>query len=322
MKNSKFNAKSFFKHAMGVLSTGLAIIVIYLLLWTTGKIDPLSSETIIEFCIVYGLTIYTKIFWYKDTELKVREDETYIENKNTVLDAIDTVTDIDDFDNFIDNLNIQNFNTVINNHCKLLTPLNYKLSLSDKWNLSLMRVFNRKKYKSITDIKLFYFNRYCYKIENKASKVHKLSSSRILTMSRQDLLDDRNFAAHNRNRYIVTGSIISFIIVMALAPLSFVSKEDVDVIATVLKMLTYLLSIFFNIIFTIFNARIETLASDFEYFRKLLNIIDRYNNYKSNPIKCIKISYAKEVDYANTANNSRKEISADSNDIVNRFSES
>jgi hypothetical protein len=313
IKDSKL--KIFFKNAMGVSSTALAIIAIYLLLWTTGRIDPLSSETIIEFCVVFGLTIYTKIFWYKDTEIKVRNTEEYIENKTAVLDALDEVTDIEDFDIFIDDLNVQNYNTVVTNHCKLLTVKSYKLRFGDKLYLFWIKLFRHKYYKNIDNIKEFFLKRYCYKIENKASKIHKLSASRILTMSRQDLLDDRNFASSHRRRYIILGSMLSFVIVFALASLAFDSKEDVDIIATITKMLTYLISILYNIILTVFNAKAETLTSDNEYFRRLINIMDRYSSYKKNPVLHAKITYVKEDENADIANNSNSEDFADTNNI-------
>jgi hypothetical protein len=251
------------------------------------------------------LAVSAKGFWYASVENSVRTSAKYLDNKMTVLDALDReVTDPQHFDKFIDNENIRNYNLFVANHVGNLTEQNFKLPLYIKFVNWLY-----KKLGLPTKSKRYYLNRYIIKIERKAMKLHKLSSANILTLCQTSdgLVDDRNSANKHKWGYFITSTVMSVAIMFALAMIGFSAKEDIDTTATLLKMLMYSVTIISSILQTILRAYMTVQYDDTLYFKKIMSIVDKYISFKASPVIVSKVSYLKEDTDAKSVNKPRKQ---------------
>ena len=277
---------------LGIFTSILMVAVIYILLYLKGVIGPPDSSAVIEFCIITGLAIYCKIFWYKSCENKVRTSEGYLKDKQALADEVDEViTDAYDFDKFIDVENTLNYNRYMISKCKTITPDNYKLSLADK----LYRLFHRK----IATTKSFFYQRYVAKCERKATKINQLSASRILTGSSCELVDDRNFAKRDKLRYIIFGTVISVALFGLMSLIDFDRRSDIDAVETAAKMAMYVISMIFTILITILSATFNTRQDDYDYMRRTYKILDKYRNYKLKPITAEKVNFRIDLEVKN-----------------------
>ncbi|MBR4889685.1 MAG: hypothetical protein IKU15_00310 [Clostridia bacterium] len=298
--------KTMLLNSLGVLSTILSMVVIYLILYTTGVIKTLNSRTLIEFGVMTFLAIVARSFWYLSTENSIRTSDKYLKNKGNLIDYIDTeVLDMQDFDNFIDNENLRNFNLYIMNKCRTMTLDNFKLSFGDKLDKLGRRLTFRKQ-----RTKLEYFNRRILKTERKAMKIHKLSSSNIVTLSNSNygLTDDRNNAAKSKIIYFIGSTVTSILMMAVTSMVSFSSNEDVDTLAAATKMALYCSSILSSILQTIFNAHTAVQRDDIDYFKRIEAIITKYKTYKTNPIIVKRLNYLLCEEEVNNADNSSKKI--------------
>jgi hypothetical protein len=250
------------------------------------------------------LSISAKGFWYASIENSVRLSKTYLENKTIVTDTIATeVTDVQNFDEFIANENIRNYNLYLANHCGSLTEKNFKIPLHS-------RIANwfRKKFGKRQKSTIFYLNKYIVKMERKAMRLHKLSAINILTLCNTSnvLVDDRNNATKRKWSYFITSTILSVAITFALAMIAFTSRTDIDTKATLMKMLMYSVTIISSILQTVFRAYMTVQYEDTAYFKKVMTIIDKYKSFKHSPVMVSKVSYLKEESNAKSNNNPSK----------------
>lgn len=276
--------KKFMLNIVGVSATLVSIGIIYLILFKQGIIKDLSHTFWIEFGIVSFLMVEMRTFWYKDTELRLRNSEEYIEKKGLVEDAIEeTVDDAEDFDAYIDIENNINYNVYIKNNTDNVTSKNYKLTLFDKLQnlkISIVNLFCKvfHKQQQVIFSREYFFEKFKIRIQQKACKIHKLSSSGILTMSQQPLLDDRNYAAKHKLLYLLFGTITT-ILVIALAALIGFNEKLTDE-ETLTKFAIYTGGMLFAIGQTVVTATMSIRLGDFNYFRRILKIMDRYSSYK------------------------------------------
>ena len=295
--------KKFIMNFLGVITTAATLAVIYFVLYMTGAVKSLSNEVIIEYIVMLVLSLITKSFWYVSIESSFRTSKEYTDLETTVLETMNTlVEDTYDFDEFISNENIVNYNKYITSKCRGLTVDNYKYKFYDNIERLFRCIFHHKKDKR------YYAIRYIHKIESKASKLHQLSSANILTFnsSGSGLTDDRNIANKKKFMYIIGGSLMSAIFTFVTAMIGFDPRTDVDERAAVIKMIMYSAQIIMSVLQTIMQAHMNVKSGDTEYFRKIENILEKYRIYKENPQVVTYITYElKEV------NNAANKYSAD-----------
>ena len=286
-------------NGLGALTTAATIAIIYFVLYLQGVIRHISQATVIEFLVLIILSGSTKFFWYTSTESSIRNGKSYNEKKESALAAIkEIVVDQQDFDKFIDNENDKNYNRYVSNHCKNLTIRNFRPTFLNKIE-NLYRKFKKLPLKTNVD----FLNDYVHRIERKANALHKLSASNILSLSvsEEGLTDDRNNASSEKMKYLIGGSILSIITTFATAMISFQPNADVDTKAAAVKMVMYSANILMSILQTIIKALITVGTSDTEYFRKIINILEKYEDYKVKPERVTRVEYEiKEVENAVT----------------------
>jgi hypothetical protein len=281
--------KTLLLNLLGLVTTVGTIAVIYFVLYLQGSIKHLGQDTVIEFVVMIILSSSTKFFWYMSTESSIRNSEKYIKRKDLAIDAInEIVKDQQDFDNFIDIQNLVNYNTYVSNRCKGLTPNNYKLTFRHK----LINLFRRLAHLRPRTRREF-LNAYVLRVERKASKIHKLSASNIVNLSDDEdgLIDDRNKAAKAKTKYLVMGTLFSIVSMFATAMIGFAPNPNVDMKAATVKMVMYSANILMAILQTIFKAYLSVSTNDTVYFRKIVNILEKYESYKENPVTINKVSY-------------------------------
>lgn len=286
-------------NGLGAITTVATIAIIYFVLYLQGIIRHIDQATVIEFLVLIILSGSTKFFWYSSTESSIRNSKSYTDKKESALAAIkEIVVDQQDFDKFIDNENDKNYNRYVSNHCKNLTIRNFRPTIWNKLE-NLYRKF--KKLPPKTNVE--FLNDYVHHIERKANGLHKLSASNILSLSvsEEGLTDDRNMASSAKMRYLIGGSILSIVTTFATAMISFQTNADVDTKAAAVKMVMYSANILMSILQTIIKALLTVSSSDTEYFRKIVNILEKYEDYKVNPEKVVRVEYEiKEVENAIT----------------------
>jgi hypothetical protein len=281
--------KTLLLNLLGLVTTVGTIAVIYFVLYLQGSIKHLGQDTVIEFAVMIILSSSTKFFWYMSTESSIRNSEKYIKRKDLAIDAInEIVKDQQDFDNFIDIQNLVNYNTYVSNRCKGLTPNNYKLTFRHK----LINLFRRLAHLRPRTRREF-LNAYVLRVERKASKIHKLSASNIVNLSDDEdgLIDDRNKAAKAKTKYLVMGTLFSIVSMFATAMIGFAPNPNVDMKAATVKMVMYSANILMAILQTIFKAYLSVSTNDTVYFRKIVNILEKYESYRENPVVINKVSY-------------------------------
>lgn len=281
--------KTLLLNLLGLVTTVGTIAVIYFVLYLQGSIKHLGQDTVIEFTVMIILSSSTKFFWYMSTESSIRNSEKYIKRKDLAIDAInEIVKDQQDFDKFIDIQNLVNYNTYVSNRCKGLTPNNYKLTFRHK----LINLFRRLAHLRPRTRREF-LNAYVLRVERKASKIHKLSASNIVNLSDDEdgLIDDRNKAAKAKTKYLVMGTLFSIVSMFATAMIGFAPNPNVDMKAATVKMVMYSANILMAILQTIFKAYLSVSTNDTVYFRKIVNILEKYEAYKENPVTINKVSY-------------------------------
>lgn len=281
--------KTLLLNLLGLVTTVGTIAVIYFVLYLQGSIKHLGQDTVIEFAVMIILSSSTKFFWYMSTESSIRNSEKYIKRKDLAIDAInEIVKDQQDFDNFIDIQNLVNYNTYVSNRCKGLTPNNYKLTFRHK----LINLFRRLAHLRPRTRREF-LNAYVLHVERKASKIHKLSASNIVNLSDDEdgLIDDRNKAAKAKTKYLVMGTLFSIVSMFATAMIGFAPNPNVDMKAATVKMVMYSANILMAILQTIFKAYLSVSTNDTVYFRKIVNILEKYESYRENPVAINKVSY-------------------------------
>lgn len=292
--------KTLLLNLLGLVTTVGTIAVIYFVLYLQGSIKHLGQDTVIEFAVMIILSSSTKFFWYMSTESSIRNSEKYIKRKDLAIDAInEIVKDQQDFDNFIDIQNLVNYNTYVSNRCKGLTPNNYKLTFRHK----LINLFRRLAHLRPRTRREF-LNAYVLRVERKASKIHKLSASNIVNLSDDEdgLIDDRNKAAKAKTKYLVMGTLFSIVSMFATAMIGFAPNPNVDMKAATVKMVMYSANILMAILQTIFKAYLSVSTNDTVYFRKIVNILEKYESYRENPVAINKVSYYVE-EVQNAINN-------------------
>lgn len=281
--------KTLLLNLLGLVTTAGTIAVIYFVLYLQGSIKHLGQDTIIEFAVMIILSSSTKFFWYMSTESSIRNSEKYVKRKDLAIDAInDIVKDQQDFDNFIDVQNLVNYNTYVSNRCKGLTEKNYKITFRHRL-INFMRRLAHLRPRTQRD----FLNAYVLRVERKASKIHKLSASNIVNLSDDEdgLIDDRNKAAKAKMKYLVMGTLFSIISMFATAMIGFAPNPNVDMKAATVKMVMYSANILMAILQTVFKAYLSVSTNDTIYFRKIVNILEKYESYKTNPVKIEKVSY-------------------------------
>lgn len=291
--------KNWIVKTLGIFTTLLNIVLIYLILFKDGKLRPLSTTILIEFCTVIMIAISTKFFWYTSTESTIRTSQQYLEKRNIVSGAIEEhIQDAKEFDDFIEIENDNNYNKYVSNRCKNMTALNYKMSFFD-WLHWLIKRETRE----------FYMIRYMLKVERQANNQHKLSghSIRSLTQSDDGLTDDRNFADIKKIRFLWTGAVFSFSAMFLTAAIAFEDKLDMDIEYAILKMIMYVSQILFSILQSILKARMTVANEDMAYFNRILSILEKYIAYKNNPYTVERVSYIPKEVIDGTNNKSGKE---------------
>lgn len=295
--------KQWLVRLLGIITTSLSLVLIYLILYKDGNIQSISKSMLIEFAVIVMLALSTKFFWYTSTESSIRCSEDYMTKRESVTNLIsEEITDARDFDEFIDMENDINYNKYVSNKCRYMTVDNYKLSLFD-WVHWLFK----KKPKS------FYMTRYMLKVERDANKQHKLSGSNIrsLTTEINGLTDDRNNANRKKIQFLTTGTIFSLVSMFVTAAITFTDKENFDKDYAMLKMIIYTTNIVFSVLQAILKARLTVATEDIAYFNKIVSIVEKYSSFKIKRYTIEKISYIpKEVE-----NGSKNECSAKRIDV-------
>ena len=274
---------------IGAATTVLCIVIIYFILFVDGDIKEIGKSVIIQAASMAVLTLLVKNFWYLSAENHIRNGAKYLETKTRLLDRMDEViVDRYDFDIFIANENINNYNLFVDNHCRGLTPGNYK---PHWWYRFINRL--RPLFGITPKSNAYYLQKYTTHIEHRATKLHKLSASNILTLSPtyNGLNDDRNSAGAHKISYLISSTLVSLCTTILISLIGFHTKENFDKFAAIVTMLLYCVNILFAILQTLLKAVITVSKDDMDYFSRISNIIEKYENYKANPVIFEKVTY-------------------------------
>lgn len=292
--------KTLILNLLGLVTTAATIAIIYFVLYLQGTIKHIGQSTVIEFIVMIILSTSTKFFWYMSTESSIRNSDKYIEKRDLALGAInESITDQQDFDKFIDVQNLVNYNTFVSNRCKGLTPKNYKLTFANKLTNIKRRLAHQRP---LTPRE--FLNAYIMRVERKANAIHKLSASNIVNLndSEDGLIDDRNDANKSKRNYLISSTVMSIVTMFANAMIGFMPNSDVDKSAALVKMVMYSVTILMSILQAIFKAYVSVQINDTAYFRKIINILEKYVSYKESPVSIEKVNYYFEEEAKNAIN--------------------
>lgn len=295
---------------LGVITTAATLIVIYFVLYMTGVIKTIDKHVITEFVIVLVLTTSVKTFWYSSVESTYYSSQEYTDKiTNTSTEVDKTVTDANDFDEFIKYENINNYNKVIMSKCEGITIENYKY----RWFDNIERFF--RWFSMTRKDKGHYVRKFIHRVERRAMRVHKLSGSNILSFSttRYGLTDDRNPVKSAKFWYIMSGMIISTVLTFITAMLSFSPNPDVDTRAATIKFISYAIQIMYAILQTILNASTTVKRGINTYCNNIITILDKYEAYKTSPSESKLINYWEVLQNASVINKSDTARPADIN---------
>lgn len=294
---------------LGVITTAATLIVIYFVLFMTGVIKTIDKHIITEFAIVLVLITSVKMFWYSSVENSYYNSDEYTEKITAVSERIDeSVTDANDFDTFIKYENINNYNKVILNKCEGLSISNYRY----RWFDNIERVLRWPYWKQP---KSYYVEKFVHRVERRAMRIHKLSSSNILAFSttRYGLTDDRNPVKRAKFWYIISGIIVSTVLTFITAMLSFSPNPNTDTRAAAIKFISYAIQIMYAILQTVLNAGTSVKHGIRSYCNNIVTILDKYEAYKISTDKPTIIDYMEVLTHGNVINNTDQAREGDIN---------
>jgi hypothetical protein len=212
------------------------------------------------------LTIQVRVWWWNNTEEKrLKDDDIKQAKENYYKNLDDTVTDRQDFDDFIIVLNEENRQNYISNKLGSRNKDNIKLNLIDKYILKRSQL---EKYNAL------YF-----RILRKADKLKKIKSGEITSLTELKLLyDSKNYLKIKRKAYHFGMSIISFIFTTLIA--SVVFKELTITPENAFRFTLYLFSIVWTLGLTILTASKIVGTEVLDHIVRLQDILEKYKSYK------------------------------------------
>lgn len=253
--NKKFNAIT---KSIGWFTIIILCVMLFGVVFSVMGLSEPDAGFFIELLIVTMFLVNVRISTYNTTEeFTLRDKEILDAKENYDIFADESITNITNFNIFIDELNEKNKKTYIEN----------KLSSKSKDNFRVFGIFkgNYEKYKE--------------KVTLRAEKLKKIKPIEVTNRCETKLLySSRNRAVTIKSIYITTSSISSVVLSIIMATLMF--KELMFNIMAIFKYTTYLGSI----VYTIYNTRKysakTTRTETLFYLNRLTEIVSLYNEWE------------------------------------------
>lgn len=245
---SKFSLKKFLSLAVTVLM----LVLLFFIIFIVGEIREPSPTFFLEITIITILVLIIRFNWYNYGEDK-KLSEKEITDKQDSLDTYrdDEITNIYDFEKFLETLNDDNRKYYIKNKMKNRTRANCKNY--DK----LLEKYTKLSLKKVRDVK----------------------SSDIKT--RGDtlyLVDSKNYANSKKITFQIASSIISIVLSIVLACIG--AKEILLNWANVFRYFGYVFIMCWTALSTLTYAMRTTGIETLDYLKRIQFIIDKYVNWK------------------------------------------
>lgn len=253
-KNTVQTIKSFLAFVITVLT---AVVLFGIIFVSLGLATP-SPAFFLELGGVVLLTLEMKIFWYDWAENKRYEDDDIKKAKGIYDDNVSKeVKDITHLEKFLTTLDEQNREDFV------------------KHKLGIRTKDNTKNYAKIK----MKFERRAYR------KIKRIRSVEIMTRGESpQFIDSKNYTKSNKRAYQIITSIVSMATSVFIASIVFnslmLSWESA------FRFATYLFSIGFTILTTIFKAYKSTGDETLDHLLRLQLILDKYKTHKEKESKC------------------------------------
>ena len=194
----KKNPMKIIKQWLSAILTALVVGVLFAVIFIEGGFVTPSPAFFKELLIVCCLTLMMKIWWYDFAEDKrLNEDDISTEKSAYFQIVDDTVTDIDELDDYLKILNEENREHYIKNKLGSRTA---KTLATKTWFLCLIH----PSYKKMTEEEIgqLRFNKLLYKIQRKADNLREVKSEEIMSLTTSEMLyDSKNYLKQHKRTY-------------------------------------------------------------------------------------------------------------------------
>lgn len=256
------------------LTALVAITLFGIIFVKTGIVQP-SPSFFTEVGIVLLLSLLMKIWWYDFTEERRLNEQDLIEEKDKYWKIVDaTITDVNDFEKYLDILNSENRERYIKN--KLGSRTAKKLAKKKWWLIMFHWSWRKLTSEEIGEIR---YARLYYRTQRKADKIKPIKSEQIMALSdSEQLYDAKNHLKAKKRTFQAVSTIMSFILTVAL---STIAMEQIMLSwANVFRYIGYMGAMVWTIAYTVIKAYRQTGDETYDYFNRLKFIIDKYATYK------------------------------------------
>lgn len=241
------------KKWFATIFTGLLVMVLFGITFIALDIVDPSSDFGLEFCVVTIAVVLIRIFWYNNGEDKASKEQAIIDAQKKYIDLIDTtITDQEDFEQFLDELNQQN---------------------RDNWVKHKLGNKTDKNCKNYTELK--------DKLDRQVGFwVRPITISQILTRSsRYAVITARNYKKRNAIIYQSTTLILSILATAATSAIVF--KNFVFEWSKIIKFATYLMNIVWAMMSSVSSGYKQHKEEVIDLVSRLTMIVNRYDDWKS-----------------------------------------
>lgn len=271
----KKNPMKIIKQWLSAILTVLVVGVLFAVIFIEGGFVTPSPDFFKELLVVCCLTLMMKIWWYDFAEDKrLNEDDISTEKSNYFKIVDDTITDIDELDQYLKILNQENRDHYIKN--KLGSRTAKTLAIKN-WFICLLH----PSYKNLTkeEIGQIRYDKLYYRIQRRADNLREVKSEEIMSLTTSEMLyDSKNYLKQHKRTYQIVTTIVSLILTTALASMALESLMLNWI--NVFKYITYLCSMVFTIAWTVLKAYRQTGDDTFDHLNRLKFIVNKYALYK------------------------------------------
>lgn len=271
----KKNPMKIIKQWLSAILTVLVVGVLFAVIFIEGGFVTPSPDFFKELLVVCCLTLMMKIWWYDFAEDKrLNEDDISTEKSNYFKIVDDTITDIDELDQYLKILNQENRDHYIKNKIGSRTA---KSLATKNWFICLLH----PSYKNLTkeEIGQVRYDKLYYKIQRRADNLREVKSEEIMSLTTSEMLyDSKNYLKQHKRTYQIVTTIVSLILTTALASMALESLMLSWI--NVFKYITYLCSMVFTIAWTVMKAYRQTGDDTFDHLNRLKFIVNKYALYK------------------------------------------
>ena len=271
----KKNPMKIIKQWLSAILTVLVVGVLFAVIFIEGGFVTPSPDFFKELLVVCCLTLMMKIWWYDFAEDKrLNEDDISTEKSNYFKIVDDTITDIDELDQYLKILNQENRDHYIKNKLGSRTA---KTLAVKNWFVCLLH----PSYKNLTkeEIGQIRYDKLYYRIQRRADNLREVKSEEIMSLTTSEMLyDSKNYLKQHKRTYQIVTTIVSLILTTALASMALESLMLNWI--NVFKYITYLCSMVFTIAWTVLKAYRQTGDDTFDHLNRLKFIVNKYALYK------------------------------------------